>query len=96
MLISSPPNLRLQTDLASWHATLTSTVLGGTRFCAQRRCDGRCGLPALTLSIDGRTYKAQGSQAACGPVWHALPDSWEGEKHPITVEDGDPLQMMWW
>jgi hypothetical protein len=81
-------------DTGGSHPTITESTTG-TVACGCSGCDGRCGLPALTLTYRGEEFRAFGVMVACGMVFQPFRVPWQGEKIAVRLpEDMSPSQAM--
>lgn len=77
----------------SSHPTITESTTG-TTACGDSWCDGRCGLPALTL--DG--LRAFGSGVARGLVFQPFRVPWRGQCVAVTLGElsvDDAKRRVW-
>jgi hypothetical protein len=68
------------------HPTITESTTGVVA-CGDSWCDGRCGLPALTLTVDDKEFRAFGAMVAFGPVFQSFRLPWKGDKVAVTLDE---------
>lgn len=74
------------------HPTITESTTG-TVACGDSWCDGRCGLPALTVQDGERELRVFGCMVAFGPVLQSFRVPWVGVKQPANL-GSTPLDVV--
>ena len=79
------------------HATIVESTTGVVG-CGESWCNGRCGLPALTLRVGDKVLRAFGSMVAYGPVFQQFRVPWTGEQVAVDLGEttvNEALQRYW-
>jgi hypothetical protein len=93
-----PVSLRTSYD----HAGPCSTVVVGLdtgealRGCGNSWCDGRCGQPALTATLDGKELRVFGAMVAIGSVLQEFRLPWVGTKLSLPAAAAEHLRGRLW